>query len=832
MRKLSNYHLCIKGLTITLFFLLLFKPLSGQNIPEVTNYLPKSLCTNNELIIQGKNLDMIKGIQIGDNVVPGELYEANLTATLVKIDHLKLPNLTTGSFKLIISGDQFRDTIGDLSVKVLSVEIDIEDNRNTVCEGSIVKLSSSLNGASYNWSNGENSKNIEAIVTEEKIFSLTVTDNDGCQAEAEKTIFTLSNPTASISVSPSIEICAGQEVTLTSSNADRYFWSTGAETKVIKERPTETTTYELTVEGANGCRTTTEVDIKTRPGPNVRITGPSEVCAGESFTLTASGGSSYAWHDGEMTPSISLMLDQDMTYSVKASNAGGCEAEASIDITVKPSPDFEITGPSEICKGQVVQLKVPLNQNWQYKWSQSAMGSVLSTVNVSPQQTTNYKVTVTDKRSNCSKESAQEIKITNRLAFTIQGPDSVCRGQEAMLSIIQNNDFKYKWSTGGTTNQEKVVPMGNTIYSATVTDESKGCTGVASKLVKARRVIPKIHGPRFVCAGETIDLRAGGGVQYVWGGGQTEEIITVRLMETTDFKLTVTDAINCTADVSKRIEVYDTPSIEVDGAREICSNGTTDLFLETGVRDAVITWTADGNLGSTSGMGPNGSVIADQLVNESSVMQSTVYTIKAESPEGCGSAEKTVTITVNPVSANSPLPTEKVNVLTGQEIEIDALGGAVEWNPIETIGEVEGASTGSGGAFKQTLELSNSKSWGLVRYEIRPQGSNGGSACASGTQYLDVKVLPRSLINNIFIPNLFTPNGDGVNDQWGIEYVSEIDPNQYSITVFSRNGGIVLTERSILEAAFWEANDIPAGAYIYILKGPDMSFKGAITIQK
>lgn len=830
MRKLSNYHLSTT-FQATILVLFLFSGRSfAQNLPEVTNYLPKSLCSNNELIIQGKNLDMIKGIQVGDNVVPGVLFEANLTATLVKIDHLKLPNLGSGTYKLIISGDNFRDTIGDLTVKVITVGIELQDNRSTVCEGATVVLSSSVDNVSYQWNSGESTKSIEKVITVETEFSLTITDNDGCQAVADETIFTLPNPTASISVSPSLEICSGQEVTLTSSPADRYFWSTGDETPSIVDKPTESTTYELTVEGVNGCRTTTEVDIKVTPGPAVQISGPTEVCAGESFTLTASGGTSYAWHDGEMGPSINLSLDQDMTYSVTAKNTDGCESEASIDITVKPSPDIDISGPVEICKGQVVQLNVPLNPNWNYKWSPSAMGSILSTVNIAPEQNTSYSITVTDKRSNCKAEDTHDVIINNNLAFTIEGPDSVCRGNDAMLSIIQNDDYEYKWSTGGTTNQVTVTPMNTTVYSATVTDPTRGCSGVQSKQVKSRRVIPKIHGPSEVCAGTTVELRAGGGVLYKWKNGSTEDTIRATLNETTDFKLTVTDAIGCTADVRKRIEVNKAPTITVDGALEICNNSATDLFLDTDVMGAEIIWTADGNLGSRSGSGPNGSMITDQLANDTDEPQTTTYVITAEAPSGCNGPQTNVVVTVNPRTTIGLLPQEAINVLTGDKIELDARISNISWQPIEVVGAIEGASPGSGERFEQTLSLSSSKSWGFVRYEVN--AGNGSSSCVSNNQFLDVKVLPRSLVNNVFIPNLFTPNGDGVNDQWGIEYVSTVNPTEYFITVFSRNGGVVLSERTILEAATWEAQGVPAGAYIYILKGPDMTFKGAITIQK
>ncbi|MEZ4911001.1 MAG: hypothetical protein R2774_09070 [Saprospiraceae bacterium] len=55
----------------------------------------------------------------------------------------------------------------------------------------------------------------------------------------------------------------------------------------------------MTVTGDKGCVSTTSVTVIVNPLPNGSISGDTEICVGASTTLTASGGSSYAWSTGD-----------------------------------------------------------------------------------------------------------------------------------------------------------------------------------------------------------------------------------------------------------------------------------------------------------------------------------------------------------------------------------------------------------------------------------------------------------------------------------------------------------------------------------------------------
>ncbi|MBO6079956.1 MAG: T9SS type A sorting domain-containing protein, partial [Bacteroidales bacterium] len=66
--------------------------------------------------------------------------------------------------------------------------------------------------------------------------------------------------------------------------------------------------------------------------PNITITGETDICAGESTTLTANGGETYLWSDG--TTDNTLTVSTAGTYQVIGYNAAGCNAMASATVTV------------------------------------------------------------------------------------------------------------------------------------------------------------------------------------------------------------------------------------------------------------------------------------------------------------------------------------------------------------------------------------------------------------------------------------------------------------------------------------------------------------------
>jgi len=82
-----------------------------------------------------------------------------------------------------------------------------------------------------------------------------------------------------------------------------------------------------------------------------------------------------------------------------------------------------------------------------------------------------------------------------------------------------------------------------------------------------------------------------------------------------------------------------------------------------------------------------------------------------------------------------------------------------------------------------------------------------------------------TILPPLFIPNTFTPNGDGVNDKWDIGHLSEF--TDCTVQVFSRYGQPVYS--SIGYAAPWNGTykgaRLPTGTYYYLI---DLKNRGAL----
>ncbi|UYZ59697.1 T9SS type B sorting domain-containing protein [Hymenobacter latericus] len=107
--------------------------------------------------------------------------------------------------------------------------------------------------------------------------------------------------------------------------------------------------------------------------------------------------------------------------------------------------------------------------------------------------------------------------------------------------------------------------------------------------------------------------------------------------------------------------------------------------------------------------------------------------------------------------------------------------------------------------------------------------SAGEGGCADSDQ-VTVTVRPP-----IRIPNAFTPNGDGRDDTWQIEFIEQFPEN--TVSVFNRWGNRVFSANNYGRSNEWRGDingqPAPVGTYYYVVvtKGPlGRSYSGSITI--
>lgn len=133
----------------------------------------------------------------------------------------------------------------------------------------------------------------------------------------------------------------------------------------------------------------------------------------------------------------------------------------------------------------------------------------------------------------------------------------------------------------------------------------------------------------------------------------------------------------------------------------------------------------------------------------------------------------------------------------------------------------------------QNFSFINPRATGIAVYTIFPYYIDAvyPDTCPGDSVVVVVKVLPENI--DFFIPDMFTPNGDGVNETWGITVPPSINPEDYGIEVFNKAGGLVFRASNL--QARWDGDRFPDGPYWYIIvknNSGERIRSGSVTIQR
>ena len=326
-----------------------------------------------------------------------------------------------------------------------------------LCTGGTATLTAS--GANtYLWSTGASTASIN--VGNPGTFTCTFTNEYGCTSTSNIHVTTF---TTAISGTP--HICSGQSTILTASPADSYLWSTGGQSSSITA--SETGTYSVTAYHGS-CSATASINVTAAALPTPVISGSTQFCEGQSGTLTASGGISYLWSNGQTQPTISV--NQGGTYSVTVTNSEGCSASAETTVTTIPAPAIVISGNTNLCEGESTMLTASGADS--YHWS---TGSNASFIQVSSFGI--YNVTGTSSNG-CVGYGTVTVFVSPIPNILISGNADICQGETAVLTATGAST--YLWSNG----TENAVLSTSTAGSYSVIGfDDNGCMGNASVTV-------------------------------------------------------------------------------------------------------------------------------------------------------------------------------------------------------------------------------------------------------------------------------------------------------------------------------------------------------------
>jgi gliding motility-associated-like protein len=547
----------------------------------------------------------------------------------------------------------------------------------TICAGESVQLNANAGGGSgtysYTWSSvpaGFSSTLANPTATPQVSTTYTVMVNDGFNTIIRQVSVNVypQPPTPVITATGPTTFCAGGSVTLVSSAGSSYLWSTGATTQSIDVSAPGDYTVMVTNEG--GCESPLSdplrVTVDPLPAaPSISTSGPVTFCNGESVTLTSSSGVSYRWSTGATVRSINVSLPG--SYTVRVTNAAGCESPASapVTVTVNPLPGVDAGNNVSIANGTSTTLNGTVTGTgpFSYSWTPASLlvNPLLEdprTVNLT--SSTTFTFTATINSTGCSNSDDVRVTVTGGglTVNPIATPETVCAGNPVQLDARASGGsgtYSYQWTSEpegftSTIARPLVSPQTNTVYRVRVSDGFNTVNGQIAVTVSALPEKPVItaSGAVSFCIGGSVTLTSSQATGYLWSTGATSRSITVNTSG--DYTVRVRNAQACLSEASDPVSVtvHLLPQSPLIGAvtHPTCTEPTGTVSLVGLPATGIWTLTRYGGEVTTTGTGTT-TTVTDLLPGRYN------FTVTAET--GCTSpVSLPVTINAQPVTPAPP----------------------------------------------------------------------------------------------------------------------------------------------------------------------------------
>jgi gliding motility-associated-like protein len=689
----------------------------------------------------------------------------------------------------------------------------------------------------------------------------------------------------------SATVCSGNAATIsvnTNLQNPTYLWTPGGQTTAtISVSPGSTTVYTVTVNGLDAANTPTSTTntgtVTVNVLPSVTVPSTLTFCQGSASSITSTvtplGSYSYSWSTGATTSNISV--NTTTVVSLTATNtSNGCVSNvATCSVTVLPSPSVTTNPLYNICGGTTVVITPTVSGGtpaYNYSWTPSTLGSA-STVSISTDGV--FNLLVTDQNL-CSGTTQFTVSSTQPTISIIATPNSICTNATSTLSASYLGADTYSWSTGSSANTTTVSTAGT--YSLLIT--VNGCTASATSSISVNPTPTVVITPSVgICSGANAIVSATsspvGAYTYTWSNGSNASSLSIST--STVLTLQVTNiASGCVSSISNSCSVVAVPNPTVIMSNTpvaFCNeiNATlTPTVIPGGSTSYSYAWTPS-SLGTsssatTSNEGVYSVTVTDAYLCSSSATVATILAIpsvtltspdlvicpgectmisaiatssftpftyswsnsnifNADSSDVCSAGIVTVTAT----DAKGCVATNTINVV--YDVIPVASFTSTPPSPVNAGEQIDFTNTstiasGSITSITWTFGDGNGASGNQVNHSYSNVGSfpviltvTGSAGC---TNTVSVNYQVEAVLG---IPNVFTPNGDGINEFLKFRFLEVFNGN--NLTIFNRWGKKIFEQDNYKND--WNGSGFNDGTYFFILSVPEATpnvYKGYIQL--
>ena len=721
------------------------------------------------------------------------------------------------------------------------------------CNEMMVQIfaSSTNQGVSYTWTgpNGFTSNQQNPMVNTGGTYTVTVKAPNGCVTEETATVDEDLGEPQNVSASGGTLTCLTGVLTISGNSSSpnvTFSWS-GPNGFTSDQANTDVSlagTYTLTVTGENGCTSTTNAVVQNDSNTPTSLASSGEVtCSSPTVSLNGQSntGTIFEWTgpagftSNQQNPSVAVAG----TYTLIVTAANGCTSSTEAEVTVNTTPPV-VTASGGLITCQQPDLALQggsTTTGVTYAWV--GPGGFTSTqqnptVNVGGA----YILTVTASNG-CTATATATVDLDADVpTASASGGTITCDVTDLQLSGNADQPVvSWAWvgPNGFTSNQQNPTSVsvpGNYILTITT---GNGCSATANALVNEDTVLPNVviaPPAPLTCDMVTVVLDANGsdsgvGFNLLWSSldgnilsGQNT--LSPEVSQSGIYTLEITNIINGCSDVAN-VQVQtngDTPTavaLVIDD--DFCFGENAGSM----VVEAVI--------GGTSPFlySLNNSPFGTE--NVFSNLAPGTYQIAIEDSNGCGFNES---FTIDqPVDIQLDLASVGLGagaVPLGESVEL-----IVNTNMLTTdIASVIWTPAGIDANCVFPCLVLNLVPDESTLYSVTLVDSSG---CSNSDEIL----IPVDKSRPVFVPNAFSPNNDGFNDQlviFGGKSVSSIK----SFLIFSRWGEVVFEGYNLPHSDFsygWDGTHrgdiLDVGVYTWFAEvefvdGETIMLEGDVTL--
>lgn len=689
------YNPIVTPSTTTTFKLTVDEGTSCEGYDEVTVSVVEELSVN----ISPGDIEIFQGQNVSLVASGAETYEWFTDDTSISCTDCANPNITPSTNnQYIVKGTRGNcigfDTIL-VNLKTCDLETTLTEDIIICGETNSIQLNAT-GGSSYQWISNNSSlsctncPNPVATPTATTTYEVIIADGY-CETREMVTVTVLRE--AIFFPESKVNLCRNETLVYDITKLSNYNLQPQAGITITNDsliiNPAINRTYTLTGNLTDGCSFVENLEITVVEPPVINLGADQFLCAGKAITLNenfsqqnvvaswspASGLNNTTILSPVATPAITTK------YFIELKNEYNCTVKDDIVINVIPNNFATVSKDITICEGGKAQLVATGGIKYSWLPISNLNDASIATPVASPASNTIYEVAVEDENGCIDKEKVI-VNIGTQLKVDLTNNEFIICKDGNGVKLKADGAFSYNWQPSNGLSATNIAnpvanPISSTTYTLTATDGTCTVNETVTVNVLNQSLTANAGEDITICLGETAQLKASGGLGYVWSPAESlsnhlADAPFASPVSTTTYTVVTANIEGCTDfdEVTVFVKEGD-KTLSISEPKTICQGVSTQLSISA-VPGYNYKWTPSNSLND-----PN---ISNPIAQP---QKSTTYQVEVTDLEGCITTYYT-TIEVTNLDAVSA--GDDLSICVNETVELNATGSeSYFWNNSATL---------------------------------------------------------------------------------------------------------------------------------------------------